>query len=172
MRRSHLPTLHFAQMVFSALQVGISRYLLTIRIIQSQLRAQVLLLQLIRSLNLKVCFPYIPQEFSQLQLGSSFPLISDTLGLNPQGDGTTGSAPSILLQRSRAPLRASTFDGRSIFIRRKPHLAQQHKVRLVGIAFWSPNVWIARQQSPPYRWINYWMYQFTNLWMSCRLLKQ
>jgi chromosome transmission fidelity protein 18 len=67
---------------------------------------------------------------SSLPIDDVFPLISDILGLKPNQSkhtATNSTLPSTL-SHTRAPVRATTIDGKTVYIKRKPHVMELRKV--------------------------------------------
>ncbi|KAL4077289.1 P-loop containing nucleoside triphosphate hydrolase protein [Scleroderma yunnanense] len=57
----------------------------------------------------------------------AFPPISNILGLKVNGDDTQASASSNIASYARCPVRATTFDGRTLYIKRKSRVTERRK---------------------------------------------
>ncbi|KIL00951.1 hypothetical protein PAXRUDRAFT_821161 [Paxillus rubicundulus Ve08.2h10] len=66
---------------------------------------------------------------SSLPVDDVFPLISDILGLKPKQSKlrATNSTPPSTLSHTLAPVRGTTVDGKTIYIKRKPHVIELRK---------------------------------------------
>lgn len=65
----------------------------------------------------------------------TFPPISNILGLEAHGDDIQRYSRPNTLSHARCPIRASTFDGRTLYIKKKARVIERGKVRLYRLGF-------------------------------------